>query len=327
MVVGSFPTGLGGTSACAILEHGGETLLAISDYGRTSRTYVVRPEQALADGGLSNAVVFSYENEGFSQGLVWDGVSLLEAENKKGVDVINQMDVEQARRDRERAQVHGPPARRAGPGRRGPRVRRPAPLHVRRGGLSLLPLRVGPERNPSRMIAHAVTLSRLGIAAAFVVCLARAVQDGGLTTGWTVLLIAIAVLEEATDIVDGVIARRLGTAGPRRRHPGSAVRFAEPPGDVLRLALCGLVTIAVPLVMTGRDIVVSYVRIFSALTGGRTSARVSGKLKAIVQGSGAPLLVLVAWQRPHLSPEAADRWTTWIAVAVIAVTVWSLSTT
>jgi len=94
VVVDSFPTGLGGTSACAILERGGETLLAISDFGRTSRTYVVRPERALADGGLSNAVVFSYENEGFSQGLVWDGVSLLEAENKKGVDVINQMDVE-----------------------------------------------------------------------------------------------------------------------------------------------------------------------------------------------------------------------------------------
>jgi CDP-diacylglycerol---glycerol-3-phosphate 3-phosphatidyltransferase len=174
------------------------------------------------------------------------------------------------------------------------------------------------------MIAHAVTLSRLGIAAGFIVCLVRAMETGGLTTGWTILLVAIAVAEEATDIVDGVIARRLGTAGPIGGILDPLCDSLSRLAMYFALALCGLVTIAVPLVMTGRDIVVSYVRIFSALTGGRTSARVSGKLKTIVQGSGAPLLVLVAWQRPHLSPEATDRWTTWIAVAVIAVTVWSL---
>jgi glutamine cyclotransferase len=93
VVVGSFPTGLGGTSACALLDHEGERLLALSDFMRTRRTYVVRHEQALAQGGLQQSVVFSYRNEAFSQGLVWDGKSLLEAENKKGVDVINQMDV------------------------------------------------------------------------------------------------------------------------------------------------------------------------------------------------------------------------------------------
>jgi hypothetical protein len=92
-VVGSFATGFGGTSACAMIEHDGETLLAISDYRRTSRTYVVRAAQAVADGRLGRAIVFSYRNEGFSQGLFWDGRSLLEAENKKGVDVINQLDV------------------------------------------------------------------------------------------------------------------------------------------------------------------------------------------------------------------------------------------
>jgi hypothetical protein len=93
VVLGGFPTGFGGTSACALLEHGGERLLAISDYTRTARTYAVRHEQALAEGGLANAVAFSYRNEAFSQGLIWDGTWLFEAENKLGVDVINQMDV------------------------------------------------------------------------------------------------------------------------------------------------------------------------------------------------------------------------------------------
>lgn len=93
VVLGSFPTGFEGPSACAFLEHGGERLLAISEFLRTSRTYAVRHELAMAEGGLANAVVFSYRNEAFSQGLFWDGKWLLEAENKMGVDVINQLDV------------------------------------------------------------------------------------------------------------------------------------------------------------------------------------------------------------------------------------------
>ena len=89
----AFRPGSRARARARFLEHGGERLLAISDFLRTSRTYAVRHELAMAEGGLANAVVFSYRNEAFSQGLFWDGKWLLEAENKMGVDVINQLDV------------------------------------------------------------------------------------------------------------------------------------------------------------------------------------------------------------------------------------------
>jgi len=94
-VLGKFSTGLKGTSACAFLEYKGEQVLAISDFMRTRKTYVVRHNQAIANGSMAGAVVFSYANEGFSQGLVWDGQYLYESENKRGINVINQMDVDE----------------------------------------------------------------------------------------------------------------------------------------------------------------------------------------------------------------------------------------
>jgi glutamine cyclotransferase len=92
-VVGSFDTGLGGTSACCFLEYEGRKCMAISDFMRTSRTYLVRHEEALKAGRMQGAAIFSYVNEGFSQGLEWDGQYLYESENKRGVDVVNRMDL------------------------------------------------------------------------------------------------------------------------------------------------------------------------------------------------------------------------------------------
>lgn len=83
-VIGNFDTTLKGTSACCVLQFKGETLLAISDFRRTRRTYFVRHENALRDQSAKNHIVFSYANENFSQGLVYDGTFLYEAENKAG---------------------------------------------------------------------------------------------------------------------------------------------------------------------------------------------------------------------------------------------------
>lgn len=99
-MLGKFPTGLKGTSACALLRYEGQEVLAISDFMRTRKTYVVRHRQAVADGSMAGAVVFAYANEGFSQGLVWDGQHLYESENKRGVNVVNQMDVDRLARTR-----------------------------------------------------------------------------------------------------------------------------------------------------------------------------------------------------------------------------------
>jgi len=93
VVSGSFDTGLGGTSACAMVEWEGKSLLAISDFMRTGRTYLVRPEEALAAGNGLAAVEFSYENEGFSQGLEFAEGSLFETENKFRSAVVNRLDL------------------------------------------------------------------------------------------------------------------------------------------------------------------------------------------------------------------------------------------
>ena len=94
VVTGSFATGLGGTSACCFLDYNGRRYLAISDFMRTRRTYIIRHEDALRQGRMTeDTVVFSYENEGFCQGLEWNGRYLFESEGKLGVDVVNQMDL------------------------------------------------------------------------------------------------------------------------------------------------------------------------------------------------------------------------------------------
>lgn len=172
--------------------------------------------------------------------------------------------------------------------------------------------------------ANALTFSRLGVTAAFVACLVAASGDGSISGREAALIILIALCSEATDIFDGVLARRMGTAGPVGGILDPLCDSLSRIAMYFALALTGFVTIAVPLVMTGRDIVVAYVRIFSAITGGKTSARLSGKLKAIVQGSGAPLLVLMAWASPRFSLGEYGLWATWTAVAVIAVTLWSM---
>lgn len=93
-VKASFPTGLTGTSACCLVPVQGETVLAISDFRRTCRTIFVRHEAAAAAGSATEHVVGGYRNGGFSQGLEWDGRYLYESENRLGVDVVNQLDLD-----------------------------------------------------------------------------------------------------------------------------------------------------------------------------------------------------------------------------------------
>ena len=92
-VVGSFDTTLAGTSACCLLPWNGETVLAISDFMNTRNTIFVRHHQALNSKTASGHIVFSYRNEGFSQGLEFFDEHLFESENRLGKNVINKMDL------------------------------------------------------------------------------------------------------------------------------------------------------------------------------------------------------------------------------------------
>jgi CDP-diacylglycerol--glycerol-3-phosphate 3-phosphatidyltransferase len=176
------------------------------------------------------------------------------------------------------------------------------------------------------MIPNCLTGLRVVLAGAFAACVALADRDGsGAGGAWVALLAALALTEEATDLLDGMIARRLDQAS---RLGG----ILDPLADSLArltmyfsLALVGWVPLAVPLVMGGRDIIVAYTRIVQALTGGKTSARLSGKLKAIIQGGGIGGVLALAWAHGRVGAEML-QWLRWVlGGGIIGVTVWSLA--
>jgi CDP-diacylglycerol--glycerol-3-phosphate 3-phosphatidyltransferase len=143
------------------------------------------------------------------------------------------------------------------------------------------------------MTANIVTGIRMLLAAAFAATVAWA---GPAPIGILPYLVlwAIGLPEEVSDLLDGYIARRTGTAS---RLGG----IFDPLSDSLSrlaiyfaMALVGWVHIALPLFMAGRDLIVAYTRIVNALTGGRTRARISGKIKGLSQSLGIPAIGTLA---------------------------------
>lgn len=94
---GSFASTLRGTSACCILPFEEGSCLAISDFMHSRKTIFVRHHEALSAGTAAGHIVFSYANEGFSQGLEYAQGFLWESENKWGRNVINKMDMDRLR--------------------------------------------------------------------------------------------------------------------------------------------------------------------------------------------------------------------------------------
>ncbi len=175
------------------------------------------------------------------------------------------------------------------------------------------------------MLAYVLTFGRIVLAGVFAACLAAMDASGELTAAATAALATLAILEELSDIFDGMAARRAGTVT-------ALGGILDPLADSLSrltiyfaMAMAGWVSLAVPFVMAGRDIVVAYARIACAASGVSTSARTSGKIKAVVQGAGMIALILLAGTPIR---EAAGGSTagirTGVEVAVVAVTAWSL---
>jgi CDP-diacylglycerol--glycerol-3-phosphate 3-phosphatidyltransferase len=172
------------------------------------------------------------------------------------------------------------------------------------------------------MLAYVLTLARVVLAGAFAACAAGAHRQcvPVVSGGWVGALLALAGAAEATDLLDGIAARRGG--GPTRLGG-----LLDPLCDSLSrltmyfaVALAGWVALAVPLVMLGRDLVVAYVRTVRAYAGGATAARSSGKVKAIVQGLAILAIVALAGSAAPWRPQARAT----VAAVVVAVTLWSL---
>jgi glutamine cyclotransferase len=92
-IIGKFKSPFKGTSACCFVKWNNKICLAISDFMRTRQTIFIDYKKSLKEGNVKNSIVFSYTNEGFSQGLEFINGYLFESENKIGKNVINQIDL------------------------------------------------------------------------------------------------------------------------------------------------------------------------------------------------------------------------------------------
>jgi len=136
--------------------------------------------------------------------------------------------------------------------------------------------------------------------------------------------LAIAVLAEITDLLDGWVARTFNQQSEFGAQFDPLADSLYRIGAFTALAAAGLIPVWAILVFAWRDVLVSYARLMMQSKGVAVGARLSGKLKAIVQGVaiiallGAPLIP-ASWLAPAIAHNVANA-SFWIA---IAVTAWS----
>jgi CDP-diacylglycerol---glycerol-3-phosphate 3-phosphatidyltransferase len=132
-------------------------------------------------------------------------------------------------------------------------------------------------------IPNAITGFRLILAPCVVATICMSVTDEGLEVPWLLCSLIGLLVGEISDIADGSIARRTGTVS-------NLGKLLDPMSDSLFRMFVFLAFLSVgwiPLwmvcILFARDILVAYLRVFSALGNIVLSARQSGKIKAISQ--------------------------------------------
>ncbi|MGD8538702.1 MAG: CDP-alcohol phosphatidyltransferase family protein [Candidatus Aminicenantes bacterium] len=154
----------------------------------------------------------------------------------------------------------------------------------------------GFKNNPrGYILIQSMTLVRIPLSLLFFVILTTCKES----TATLVVALVLLLLVETTDAVDGHIARHFkldseygATLDPYADSISRLIVYSA-------LASKSLVLLLVPLVMALRDITVAYARILLAKMDRSVSARLSGKIKAIVQAIGAFLAILgpYYWER------------------------------
>lgn len=162
---------------------------------------------------------------------------------------------------------------------------------------------------------QAVTASRLFLAVGVAVL---TLWSGEM---WALYVsLALMGLAELSDLLDGMLARSL-------KAVTSFGKMFDPFCDSISrliifwaLAVMDRTWAFVPLVMAVRDVTVAYCRVNLAGVGRDVSARVSGKVKAWIQGLGGFALMAIP-----LYPEGWENPVKWVAsIAVLAITLYSM---
>jgi CDP-diacylglycerol--glycerol-3-phosphate 3-phosphatidyltransferase len=122
---------------------------------------------------------------------------------------------------------------------------------------------------------------------------------------------------ELTDMLDGMLSRKLGVTS----EIGATLDpYADSVSRIIvywGLACAGLANVGVPLVLAVRDVTASYCRIAWVRSGKSAGARISGKVKAIVQAAGAFLLLLSPLY-VHVTGSWVPEVISWCVIAVTA---------
>jgi CDP-diacylglycerol--glycerol-3-phosphate 3-phosphatidyltransferase len=169
-------------------------------------------------------------------------------------------------------------------------------------------------------VANQLTLFRLALSPTFVLVFIM----GG-TTGH-VLALLIAIVIEITDILDGYVARTWN-------ETSDFGKLVDPMADsVSRFSvfLCflwaGYAHLWMVALIFYRDFIVAYIRIAAAKAGVVLAARISGKIKAITQGTvilAILFLIVLTPQNDQDMVEATKYTAHWLMGVVILVTLWS----
>jgi CDP-diacylglycerol--glycerol-3-phosphate 3-phosphatidyltransferase len=147
----------------------------------------------------------------------------------------------------------------------------------------------GFKSNPKGYIlVQSITLVRIPLSVIFFVVL-YAFQESTLTL---VIALFLLLVIETTDAIDGHIARHFNLAS---EYGATLDPYADSISRLIvysTLASKDLVLLLVPLTMALRDITVAYARILLAKMNRSVSARISGKIKAVIQAFGSFLAIL-----------------------------------
>ena len=171
---------------------------------------------------------------------------------------------------------------------------------------------------PGFSLANQLTLSRLVLGPLFLVAF---------LSKWNYSLEAslfVAILIEASDVADGITARS-------RKQVSDVGKLLDPMSDsIARLTyyigflVMGLASAWMIVILIYRDVMIAYVRVFSALTGTAMGRRTSGKWKGILQGANAlVILTLLIIDRRFVPIPWLSRIIYGLMVFITAYTVFS----
>ncbi len=168
--------------------------------------------------------------------------------------------------------------------------------------------------NLPRLSIQVLTMARIPLAIIFAFLINFMEHTISLLAVCFLLLATI----EITDMLDGFLARRwkLVTEWGAMLDP-----YADSTSRLIvffALAFSGLALPLVPLIMALRDVTVAYSRITLTRCGLSVAAKLSGKIKAVIQGGAGPLLLFGPLYWDHVGGQWPMAVVSWIVMVVTA---------